>query len=79
MPNVKVYSTPTCPWCKTLKGFLTEHKIAFEDINVAVDREAAREMIEKTGQKGVPVTDIDEKIVIGFDEKKLQELLDIND
>ena len=77
MPKVKVYSTPNCPWCDKVKEFLAANKIEFEDINVSVNREAAREMIEKTGQKGVPVIDIDGKVVIGFDEKKLRELLKI--
>lgn len=79
MPRVKVYSTPNCPWCRMVKDFLNEHGIAFEDINVAVSRKAAREMIEKTGQRGVPVIDIEGKVVIGFDEKKLRELLNIKD
>ena len=79
MPKVKVYSTPTCPWCNVVKEFLASNRIGFEDVNVASDRNAAREMIEKTGQKGVPVIEIDGQYVIGFDEKKLKKMLGIGD
>jgi len=79
MPKVKVYSTPTCPWCNMAKNFLKEHKIEFEDVNVATDREAAREMIEKSGQMGVPVIEIDGEMVVGFNQEKIKELLKIKD
>ena len=75
--SVIVYSTPTCPFCKQTKAFLLEHKIYFTDIDVMADQDKAREMIQKSGQMGVPVTDIDGRIVIGFDQKKLKELLKI--
>lgn len=78
MPKkVKVYSTPTCPYCFTLKEFLKEHGIEFEDIDVSQDKEAAREMIEKTGQRGVPVAQIDGDFVIGFNKEKISKLLNI--
>jgi len=73
--KVKVYSTPFCFFCKQLKEFLKENKIKFEEVNVQEDQEAAMEMIQKTGQTGVPVTEIDGKIIIGFDEEKLREVL----
>jgi len=73
--KVKVYSTPSCFFCKLLKEFLKENKIKFEEVNVQEDQEAAMEMIQKTGQTGVPVTEIDGKIIIGFDEEKLREAL----
>ena len=73
--HVTVYSTSTCPFCKLTKAFLLEHKMDFTDIDVMNDQEKAREMIQKSGQMGVPVTDIDGQIVIGFDQKKLKELL----
>ena len=69
--KISIYSTPTCPYCKLAKAFLTEHKIAFTDIDVAADSEKAQEMIKKSGQMGVPVIDIDGKIIVGFDQKKL--------
>ncbi|MBI4435296.1 glutathione S-transferase N-terminal domain-containing protein [Candidatus Uhrbacteria bacterium] len=76
---VTVYSTPTCPFCKQVKAYLKEHNIAFTDIDVMSDQEKAREMIQKSGQMGVPVIDIDGEIVIGFDQKRLSELLKIAD
>lgn len=75
MVTVKVYSTPICPWCVRVKDFLKEKNIEFEDINVAQDQEKAQEMIQKSGQTGVPVVEIDGQIVIGFDEAKLKSLL----
>ncbi|OGL95653.1 NrdH-redoxin [Candidatus Uhrbacteria bacterium RIFOXYB12_FULL_58_10] len=75
--NVTVYSTPTCPYCKLAKKFLTAHDVAFEDIDVAADSAKAREMIEKTKQMGVPVIEVDDELIIGFDEKKLKKALGI--
>lgn len=73
--EVKVYSTPVCPYCTMAKNFLKENKVEFEDIDVTKDHEAAKEMIQKSGQTGVPVIMIDDQIVIGFDKDKLKELL----
>ena len=75
MANVKVYSTPTCPYCKMAEAYLNEKGIAFEHIDVAVNQSAAQEMISKSGQMGVPVIDIDGKIVVGFDKSKIFKLL----
>lgn len=77
MAKVKVYSTPTCPWCHKAKDFLKENKVEYEDINVAEDAKARDVMIEKSGQMGVPVIDIDGTIILGFDEPKMRELLKI--
>ena len=77
MAKVKVYSTPTCPWCHTAKDFLREHKIAFDDIDVSTDRAAAPEMVKKSGQMGVPVIEIDGKIIVGYDEEAIREILKI--
>jgi len=77
MKKVIVYSTPSCPYCTLVKNFLKEHNIKFEDKNVAFDRAAREEMIQKTGQLGVPVIDIDEKVIIGFNEEQLRQLLNI--
>jgi len=74
---VKVYSTPVCPFCVTLKKFLKDHDVEFEEFDVSEDEEARKEMIEKSGQMGVPVVDIDGKIVVGFDKQKISELLNI--
>lgn len=73
--SVKVYSTPTCPYCKQVKQFLTENNIVFEDIDVSKNSVLAQEMIEKSGQMGVPVIDIDGQIVVGFDRGKIKRLL----
>ena len=75
--KVKIYSTPSCPWCKRAKEFLKENKVSFTNIDVASDQKAAKEMIEKSGQMGVPVIDIDGKIIVGFDEEKLRKLLNL--
>ena len=70
--NVKVYSTPTCPWCVRVKQFLKDNNIEFENIDVSSDQSAADEMVNKTGQMGVPVLDIDGEIIIGFDKEKIK-------
>lgn len=75
--KVRVFSTKTCVHCVHLKDFLKKHNIEFEEIDVGANQEAAKEMVEKSGQMGVPVTEIDGKFVIGFDEAKLKELLKI--
>ena len=77
--KVTVYSTPTCPYCVMVKNYLKEHKIEFEDINVAEDKTKAQEMVEKSGQMGVPVTDIGGEFVIGFDKEKIASLLGIEE
>jgi len=76
---IKVFSTPTCSFCIVLKTFLKDYNIEFEEINIAEDKEGAKEMIEKSGQMGVPVLDIDGEIVVGFDKKKIVELLKIKE
>jgi glutaredoxin 3 len=75
--KVIVYSTQTCPWCHVAKNFLKDHNIPFQDVDVGRDRKAAEEMIEKSGQMGVPVVDINGTIIIGFNEQKMKELLKI--
>ena len=73
--EVKVYSTPTCPWCKRAKEYLKGKNIAFTEINVAGNKEAAQDMIKKSGQMGVPVIEIDSKIIVGFDKEALDKSL----
>jgi len=75
--SVKVYSTHSCPWCTRVKEFLKENSIEFLDINVASDINSAKEMVEKSGQMGVPVIDANGEIIIGFNEPRLREVLDI--
>jgi glutaredoxin-like YruB-family protein len=77
MAKVKVYSTENCPFCVDAKDFLKKNRIKFEDINVNKDKKAAVEMIQKSGQTGVPVIDVDGEIIIGFDAKKIKAALKI--
>lgn len=77
MVSVKIYSTPECPWCKKAKEFFKENNIEYVDFNVGEDASARKEMIEKSGQMGVPVIDIDGTIIVGFDVDKLKEILKI--
>ena len=75
--KVKVYSTPTCHHCRDLKKFLDENNIEYEEIDVSADREAAKEMVEKTSQMGVPVMEADGKFVIGFNREEVKKVLGI--
>jgi len=82
MANVTVYSTPSCGYCKMEKEFLAEKGVDFVEIDVAADQEAAAQMVEKTGQMGVPVTIValdngTEEILVGFDQERLVELLNL--
>jgi glutaredoxin-like YruB-family protein len=76
--NVTVYSTPTCTWCNTLKGYLRKNHIHFRDIDVSRDQRMAEELVRKSGQQGVPQTEIDGQIIVGFDKQKINTLLGIN-
>ncbi len=75
MKQVFIYSTPTCVYCKMAKEFFSKNKIPFEERDVAFDAKNRDEMIQRTGQLGVPVILVDEEVVIGFDQKRLEELL----
>jgi len=75
MKKIVVYSTQTCPYCVMVKDFLKEKNVEFEDVDVGADQKRAKEMIEKSGQMGVPVVDIDGKIIIGFNKPKIEEEL----
>ncbi len=73
--KVIVYSTPTCPYCHLAKDFLKENKIAFEDVDVSKNQDRAQEMIEKSGQMGVPVLDVNGTIIVGFDKDAIKKAL----
>ena len=75
--KVRVFGTPTCPYCDHAKEFLKEHKITFEYIDVSKDKERAMEMIELSGQMGVPVIQVDDKIIVGFDKEALKKALEL--
>jgi alkyl hydroperoxide reductase subunit F len=74
MPRVTVYSTQNCPYCRMVKAFLEKNGVEYISIDVGVDREAAKKMVEMSGQYGVPVTTVDDEIIIGFDAQRLNEL-----
>ena len=73
--KVKVYSTPTCPFCIRVKQFLKDSAVSFEDIDVSTNHEAAQEMINRSGQMGVPVVDIEGELIVGFDKEKIKRAL----
>ena len=77
MTNVKLYTTEWCTWCQRVKEFFKQHKLNYTEYNVGADEKARDDMIKKSKQTGVPVIDIDGKIVIGYDEARLRELLKI--
>lgn len=76
--TVKVYSTTSCPWCYKAKDYLKSIKVQFEDINVGENQEAANEMVEKSGQMGVPVLDVNGTIIVGFDKAAIDKALKTN-
>jgi glutaredoxin-like YruB-family protein len=76
--NVTVYTTPTCSWCTTIKRHLQENGIQYREVNVAADQKAAEEMVRKSGQQGVPQTEINGQIIVGFDKTRINSLLGIN-
>ena len=73
--KVIVYSTPTCPYCVYAKDFFKQNNVPFEDVDVSKDMKKAQEMVMKSGQMGVPVVDIDGKILIGFQPEAFSSLL----
>ncbi len=73
--SVKVYSTSSCPYCHRVKDFLKENNVQFEDIDVGADPDTGKEMIDKSGQMGVPVIDIDGQIIVGFDKEAIEKAL----
>ncbi|KOF56314.1 MULTISPECIES: glutaredoxin domain-containing protein [Clostridium] len=72
---VKVYSTPTCPWCSKAKSYLKSKNIDFQDLNVQDDLKAREEMLNLSKQSGVPVINIDGNIIVGFDKPAIDNLL----
>ena len=77
MAKVKIYSTPTCAYCVMAKQWLKENNVEYEDLNVAQDIVKRNELMEKTGQMAVPVIEIGEELIIGFDRNRLAQLLGI--
>ena len=77
--SVFIYSTSSCPYCQMAKDYLKEHNITYNEYDVGKDKTKAEEMIEKSGQMGVPVIDINGEIIIGFDREKIKKALHITD
>ncbi len=75
--RVTVYSTPTCSWCNTLKTWLQKNNVKYSDIDISRDQKSADELVRRSGQQGVPQTDINGNIVVGFNQPRLKELLGI--
>ena len=75
--KVIVFTTPTCSWCRVVKQHLKKHEIRFKEIDITKDENAARDMVRRTGQQGVPVTLIDNRPIVGFDKEKINRLLNI--
>ena len=76
--KVTIYTTPTCVYCKEAKAFFQENNIEYKEVNVAEDMEAQQYIVKKSGQMAVPVIEINDEIVIGFDKGKLSELLNVS-
>ena len=77
-PKVLVFTTPTCPWCVRVKRYLTEQKITFREVDVSRDQAAAKDLVRRTGQMGVPVVEIDGRPVIGFDKPRIDRMLGLS-
>ncbi|OHA17811.1 MAG: NrdH-redoxin [Candidatus Taylorbacteria bacterium RIFCSPHIGHO2_01_FULL_46_22b] len=77
MKEVTIYSTPTCVFCNAAKSFFKQNKISFTEHNVATDLKRRQEMVEKSGQMGVPVITVGDDVIVGFDEPRLKELVGV--
>jgi glutaredoxin 3 len=77
--RVIVFSTPTCSYCNMAKQYFRRNKIRFKDVDVSRDEAAARDLVRRTGQMGVPVIDINGKLIVGFDKPQINQLLDIKE
>jgi len=78
-PTVVVFTTPTCSWCRVVKQHLKKHNIRFKEIDVSKDERAARDMVRRTGQQGVPVTLIQNRPIVGFNKQQINHLLGIKE
>lgn len=79
MPEVVIYTAPTCSWCAAAKRFLDEHEIEYTEYDVSEDENALERLVRVSGQTGVPVLEIDGEIIIGFDKARIAELLGLED
>jgi len=79
MPKIKVYTTPICPYCITLKMFLKEKGFEFEEVDLSQDEKGKDEIIQKSGTMQAPILEIDDQVVVGFDKEKICKLLNIKE
>jgi len=79
MSNVLIYTTPSCTYCRTAKSYFQQHDIDYTEIDVSRDRAKAQELVDKSGQTGVPVIEVDGEIIIGFDKRRLARALHLDD
>lgn len=75
--SVIVFTTPTCSWCRKVKSYLKQHQVRFKEVDVSRDASAMRDMVRKSGQRGVPQLWINNKPIVGFDEKNIKKELEI--
>lgn len=75
--NIIIYSTPTCVYCKSLKEYLTQNNFPYKEIDVSVDEKELEKMVAISGQMGVPVVELDDNVVIGFDKERIDEILNL--
>lgn len=76
--RVLVFTTPTCPWCTRVKNYLVQQRVPFREVDVSKDASAARDLVRRTGQMGVPVVEIDGRPVVGFDKPRIDQLLGLS-
>jgi len=76
-PRVIIFTTPSCSYCRTAKRYLRQNSVPFKDVDISRDSAAARDMVRRSGQQGVPVIDIGGKIIVGFDRPKIDQYLGI--
>jgi glutaredoxin-like YruB-family protein len=77
-PRVIIFTTPSCTYCRAAKKYLKQQGVRFKDVDVSRDSAAARDMLKRSGQQGVPVLDIGGKIVVGFDRPRIDNLLGLS-
>jgi glutaredoxin 3 len=77
MKKIKIYSTPTCSFCKVLKNYLSSHEIEFKEIDISNNKTQQKEVLKKAGQLTVPIVEIGKDIIIGFDKEKIDKILNL--
>jgi len=78
-PKVIVFTTPSCSWCRAVKNYFKKHRVRFKEVDVTKDHRAAKDMVRRTGQQGVPVILINNRPIVGFDKPKINRFLNIKD